>query len=304
MNVRIKKISFSWMILLIIFCLSACVWSSESQLKHGKVEFVLVDGLPFVVLQRSKNQRDLVNNLSRTIDSKNIDYSVFQKRFGIKVANLLYQGQKTIGGTQTRSIDPAIFVAFALSPFSGCKLEFIDSKGLIDPCGGNVFDSRGCTTNDCNSIDMLMVPNYSLEDGNVFIDDLNGQELVDFSPNIESLNLSMNEKFFKALVWKKKRLAEKLLIQNKGLFDYVNANNTSFIHIASANGYSSLVKTLIERGADVNIKTDEGYTPLYFAVTNGWEEISMLLVAHGADQYAVCNQLRGDSERLEIINCN
>jgi hypothetical protein len=304
MKQRYRLVLILWAFFLVACNLNTRASPIEVEGKQGKALFIYAEEVPFVVLKNSSSQRDTILDFPISIDAVNVNYSDLQKRFGIKIANILHKGQKAFGSTQTRSLDPTIFVAFAISPTSGCKLEFVDSKGFIDPCGGKVFDSRGCTTNDCNSSDMLMVPNYSLEDGNVFIDDLNGQELVDFSPNIESLNLSMNEKIFEALVWKKKRLAEKLLVQNKGLFDYGNANNTSFIHIASANGYSSLVKTLIERGADVNIKTDEGYTPLYFAVTNGWEEISMLLVAHGADKYLVCNQLRGDSERLKIINCN
>jgi hypothetical protein len=304
MNQRCRLVLILWVFLLVTCNLKARASHIEVEGKKSKSIFIYTEGVPFVVLKKYAGQHDTTLSYPISIDAAKIDYSGIQKRFGIKIANILHRGQKAFGSTQTRSLDPAIFVALAISPTSGCKLEFVDSKGLIDPCGGNIFDSRGCTTNDCNSSEILMVPNYSLEDGNVLIDNLSGQEIVDFSPNIEALNISANEKIFEALVWKKKCLAEKLLFKNKGLFDYVNANNTSFIHIASANGYYSLVQTLIKRGADVNIKTDDGYTPLYFSVSNGWKEISTLLLAQGADKYSVCNQLRGDAERLKTINCN
>jgi ankyrin repeat protein len=244
-----------------------------------------------------------IAELPVSVDSIEIDYADLQKRFGIKIANLLYKGQKSIINIPTRSLEPAVFVAFAISPVSGCKLEFVGSKGLIDPCGGTIFDSRGCTDRSCTKGEVLIVPDYSIENSSVKLSFVKQQELVDFSPDIETLDISTNEKIFEALIWKKEDLAKKLINENIELFDYVNKNNTTFMHIASANGYYSIVSSLIDRGADVNAKTDNGYTPLYFSVSGGRTEVSKLLVKNGADERLVCKQLQGDTERLKVLSC-
>jgi ankyrin repeat protein len=292
----------------IVFLLTGCnsntyASTNEVELAQSEVRFIYVGGLPFVILKRSASQMKAIAELPVSVDSIEIDYADLQKRFGIKIANLLYKGQKSIINIPTRSLEPAVFVAFAISPVSGCKLEFVGSKGLIDPCGGTIFDSRGCTDRSCTKGEVLIVPDYSIENSSVKLSFVKQQELVDFSPDIETLDISTNEKIFEALIWKKEDLAKKLINENIELFDYVNKNNTTFMHIASANGYYSIVSSLIDRGADVNAKTDNGYTPLYFSVSGGRTEVSKLLVKNGADERLVCKQLQGDTERLKVLSC-
>src|SRR5262245_16598295 len=43
------------------------------------------------------------------------------------------------------------------------------------------------------------------------------------------------------------------------------------------------VKTLLEKGADANAKTEHGATPIFFACDRGNTEIVKLLLEHGAD---------------------
>ena len=52
------------------------------------------------------------------------------------------------------------------------------------------------------------------------------------------------------------------------------------LHFAVGKGHKEIVELLIAKGADVNAKTDDGVTPLYFATT---KEIAELLIAEGAD---------------------
>jgi ankyrin repeat protein len=49
------------------------------------------------------------------------------------------------------------------------------------------------------------------------------------------------------------------------------------LHEASANGNVELVKLLIDNGADVNARSDDGKTPLDFAVEYKRDEIVDLL---------------------------
>ena len=41
------------------------------------------------------------------------------------------------------------------------------------------------------------------------------------------------------------------------------------VHYASRKGYRDIVKLLIEKGADVNLISNESITPLHLAVTSG-----------------------------------
>ncbi len=52
---------------------------------------------------------------------------------------------------------------------------------------------------------------------------------------------------------------------------------------AAANGEIERVKLLISEDADVNVKNNEGLTPLHYAAREGHKEIVELLLAHGAD---------------------
>ena len=56
------------------------------------------------------------------------------------------------------------------------------------------------------------------------------------------------------------------------------------IRIASMFGNIEAIKKHLDSGADVNVKNDEdGRTPLHYAVYKGHKEIVELLIANGAD---------------------
>ena len=57
--------------------------------------------------------------------------------------------------------------------------------------------------------------------------------------------------------------------------------------------YDDMAKLLIAEGADVNIKTGRGETPLMAACASGKEEVARLLISKGADVNAKSNDGNG-----------
>ena len=56
------------------------------------------------------------------------------------------------------------------------------------------------------------------------------------------------------------------------------------MQLAALNDHKEIVELLIGKGADVNVKADNGWTPLHNAIGN---EIVELLIAEGADVNAM-----------------
>ena len=54
-------------------------------------------------------------------------------------------------------------------------------------------------------------------------------------------------------------------------------------------GHKGIVLMLIEKGANVNIKGNTGYTPLHAAAMGGNSEIAELLLDHGAEVNVLSN---------------
>jgi hypothetical protein len=55
------------------------------------------------------------------------------------------------------------------------------------------------------------------------------------------------------------------------------------LHYAAVNGHVEIARLLLQNGADVNVKSDDGFTPLHDAAFNGHVDILHLLVENGAD---------------------
>ncbi|MDD4352643.1 MAG: ankyrin repeat domain-containing protein, partial [Candidatus Gracilibacteria bacterium] len=55
------------------------------------------------------------------------------------------------------------------------------------------------------------------------------------------------------------------------------------IHEAAAKGDLADVKRHLQKGADVNIKVDNDWTPLIYSVFNGKQDVVVFLISIGAD---------------------
>jgi len=66
---------------------------------------------------------------------------------------------------------------------------------------------------------------------------------------------------------------------------------------AAQNGHESVVRLLLDKGANINATTASGYSPLMLAALNGFLHVVQVLVANGADANAVTT---GDLTALDV----
>ena len=60
------------------------------------------------------------------------------------------------------------------------------------------------------------------------------------------------------------------------------ASDSAALLDASCNGHAETVKILIEKGANIHRKDNDGWTPLHFASDNGHTETVKILIQKGA----------------------
>lgn len=66
--------------------------------------------------------------------------------------------------------------------------------------------------------------------------------------------------------------------------DICNKDGITLLMLASLNGEKKMIEMLLERGADVNLQDNNGYTALYYAYTE------QLLIEYGALPIATMDQ--------------
>ena len=76
---------------------------------------------------------------------------------------------------------------------------------------------------------------------------------------------------------------QELLNANTDLIDATNSEGMTLLQVATAKQDESIVRALLERGADVNVRDKNGNTPLQIAASGGNTNLVMLLIATGAD---------------------
>ena len=74
-----------------------------------------------------------------------------------------------------------------------------------------------------------------------------------------------------------------LLTMNADINDRTKVGGATPLHRAAYNGHNKLVELLLAKGANVNVKGEEGITPLYLAVFEGHGSTAELLISAGAD---------------------
>ena len=57
----------------------------------------------------------------------------------------------------------------------------------------------------------------------------------------------------------------------------------SLLHVATKSGHLSMVKLLLDAGADINVQDESGNTPLHYASANGKKDVVKYLLEKEAD---------------------
>ena len=71
------------------------------------------------------------------------------------------------------------------------------------------------------------------------------------------------------------------IIDTRTILDFNSPNGYTPLHIACERGYCDVVKSLLNFGAEINIKDGEGYTPLDRARMSNREEVKKYLKRKG-----------------------
>ncbi|XP_046893261.1 CARD- and ANK-domain containing inflammasome adapter protein [Hypomesus transpacificus] len=70
----------------------------------------------------------------------------------------------------------------------------------------------------------------------------------------------------------------------------VNSSNETLLHVAAEHGHLSIIELLLHRGAQLDVRDEEGYTPLHRAALRGHSQAVRGLVNAGAPIYALDKQ--------------
>nr|XP_022293967.1 uncharacterized protein LOC111104356 isoform X1 [Crassostrea virginica] len=95
----------------------------------------------------------------------------------------------------------------------------------------------------------------------------------------------------------------KILLYNGADINLPTKNGISPLYIACQNGHESTVKILLDKGAEVNLCTKNGASPLFVSCQNGHDEMVRMLLENGAD-VNVCNNTGASSLLIACQNGN
>eukprot|EP00752_Nemacystus_decipiens_P008526 g7615.t1 len=80
--------------------------------------------------------------------------------------------------------------------------------------------------------------------------------------------------------------------------DDAHRDDVTALMVAAQGGHEAVVRLLVEKGADVRAKDEEGFTPLLNAVKGNFEEVASFLVESGADPNDVYTDEAGKEHNL------
>ncbi|KKP03521.1 hypothetical protein THAR02_04384 [Trichoderma harzianum] len=106
--------------------------------------------------------------------------------------------------------------------------------------------------------------------------------LLDHGANIEAKNNHGSTPFCLAIWNGKMMMANLLLNRGANIEARQNARGFTELHIMACYGKVDIVKFLLDHGANIEAKTNDGRTPLRWAVLNGKADVVKLLRARGA----------------------
>jgi len=99
-----------------------------------------------------------------------------------------------------------------------------------------------------------------------------------------------------------------LLIDKGADVNAKNNDGNTALHETARFGYLEITRKLLDKGTDVNVKNNDGFTPLHSASASGFVKVAELLIEKGANVNAKSNDGRtplqvagGNSEMKELL---
>lgn len=75
------------------------------------------------------------------------------------------------------------------------------------------------------------------------------------------------------------------------------------MHIASLAGQNEIVKILVEANANVNVQSQNGFTPLYMAAQENHDEVVTYLLQNNANQSLATEVNSSKIRNIKILQC-
>lgn len=257
-----------------------------SDLVKGQHKVITWKGYPVYVFNLSHEQRKLLRENKYEISSEkyNKTFTKFAKTYGNNLASLLFAS--SISRTD---LDKKYHVVLGLSSVNGCMVK-LKNNVLYDQCSGQEFslDGRMMVTNHESQELSLLVPTHKIEGITLIIKSaLTKSELIDFSPEILTSNLTLKEKYFDSIHWDKLDNVKSLLQRKPELINAKTQTKCGSVHLAAIRSHKTL-KYLLGLGHSPNIICQGGETPLQFAVMLKNSESAKLLIENGAYYEKFC----------------
>jgi len=265
-----------------------------SSLQSGEVQLGEWNGFRVLVYKRSNDDVAALQNREVNF-SKAFHYDVLTKvarSYGNDFASSLMHGSSGLEGLALRSRRDDVVVLLGLSTFFQCAINFIEEERVFtDPCSNTKYslDGRIINPNTREGYHLLIPPHY-YEKGHLFIGSKSTEDIsvVDFSPDLKSLNISTNDKLLEALQWQKYNLVRSIL-EDSINSNYEIATGATALHVAAASAPPSIIEILVKTGFEVNHITKGGVTPIQLALLSQKNENIVELLKHSAITSEFCN---------------
>ena len=122
---------------------------------------------------------------------------------------------------------------------------------------------------------IIISKNYQIE---------NLYNILKKSPSLVNTKDQKNETFLSYAIKRKNiEIAELILTSPILDYSYQDSNGNSYLHLAVINQLESIIRTLIQKGINVNLQNNEGNTALHFAYSTGDIKFITIIIESKAD---------------------
>ncbi|XP_070190171.1 protein phosphatase 1 regulatory subunit 12A-like isoform X4 [Littorina saxatilis] len=195
-------------------------------------------------------------------------------------------------------------------------VEFLVEEGAdVDVCDNEGWTPLHATA----SCGFTEIARYLLKHGaNVAAVNNDGDLALDIAEDEEMENLLQKEMDTKGVDADSARREEEdcmmadanRWLQDNNIEDNIHPKTgATALHVAAAKGYINVMNVLLQAGADINARDNDGWTPLHAAVHWGQEESCQLLVEHMCDMdiknnasHTVFDLASADKDMLKILD--